>query len=144
MTMKVQPYLFFGGRCEEAMNFYSAKLGAKVLFMKLFKDAPPDPNHPVSPDNANKVMHATIQIGESVLMCSDGDSKEPKAEHKGYSLSLNPETVEEGQKLFTALGEGGEVTMPFQKTFWAVGFGMLKDKFGVHWMVSIEAPNQKN
>ena len=141
--MQVQPYLFFGGRCDEALNFYSAKLGAKVLYKTQFKDAPPDPGHPISPENADKVMHASIQIGESVLMCSDGDSRSPDREHKGYSLSLNPSNLEEAKTLFNALGEGGEVTMPFGKTFWAIGFGMLKDKFGVHWMVSVEEPNRK-
>ncbi|WP_275925153.1 VOC family protein, partial [Burkholderia sola] len=101
-----------------------------------FKDAPPNPDYPMSPEMSDKVMHASFTIGDSMIMCSDGDCSQPAgAAHAGYSLSLNPATVEEGQKLFDALADGGEVTMPFGKTFWALGFGMAKDRFGVHWMV---------
>ena len=142
--MQVQPYLCFYGQTEAALKFYEKALGAKTMFMMRFKDAPPDPNRPAMPELADKIMHASFTIGESMLMCSDGDCSNPSGTHAGYSLSLNPATAEEGQKLFTALADGGEVTMPYQKTFWALGFGMLKDRFGVHWMINVEDLSQRD
>jgi PhnB protein len=139
--MQVQAYLIFNGRSDEALAFYERALGAKVLLLVRFKDAPPNPQHPADPALADKVMHASFQIGDSILMCSDGDCNPGGGRHEGYSLSLDPATVEEGQKLFDALlADGGEIAMPFQKTFWALGFGMLKDRFGVHWMVNVADP----
>ncbi|MBJ9728618.1 MULTISPECIES: VOC family protein [Burkholderia cepacia complex] len=142
--MQVQPYLTFYGRADEALQFYEKALGAKTMFKMHFKDAPPNPDYPMSPEVSDKVMHASFTIGDSMIMCSDGDCSQPAgAAHAGYSLSLNPATVEEGQKLFDALADGGEVTMPFGKTFWALGFGMAKDRFGVHWMVNVEDLSQR-
>ncbi|WP_269505494.1 VOC family protein [Burkholderia sp. IMCC1007] len=142
--MQVQPYLTFYGRAEEALQFYEKALGAKTLFKMHFKDAPPNPDYPMSPEMGDKVMHASFTIGESMIMCSDGDCNQPgSGAHAGYSLSLNPATVDEGRKLFDALADGGEVTMPFGKTFWALGFGMAKDRFGVHWMVNVEDLSQR-
>jgi PhnB protein len=139
--MQVQPYLIFNGRSDEALAFYTQALGAKVHLLVRFKDAPPDPARPIDPALADKVMHASFPIGDSILMCSDGDCNATGRGHDGYSLSLDPATVEEGQKLFDALlANGGEAAMPFQKTFWALGFGMLKDRFGVHWMVNVADP----
>ncbi|KWF31373.1 VOC family protein [Burkholderia pseudomultivorans] len=143
--MQVQPYLTFYGQANEALRFYEKALGAKTLFKMHFKDAPPNAEHPITPEMADKVMHASFTIGDSMIMCSDGDCSQPAGgRHAGYSLSLNPATVEEGQKLFDALADGGEVTMPFGKTFWALGFGMTKDRFGVHWMVNVEDLSQRD
>lgn len=139
--MQVQPYLVFNGRCDEALAFYTRALDAKVHMLMRFKDAPPNPAQPIDPALADKVMHASFQIGDSILMCSDGDCNAAAGHHEGYSLSLDPTTAEEGQKLFDALlADGGAVIMPFQKTFWALGFGMLKDPLGVHWMINVADP----
>ncbi|KAF1029094.1 MAG: hypothetical protein GAK40_00646 [Burkholderia plantarii] len=140
--MQVQPYLFFGGRCEQALAFYGEALGAQVQMLMRFKDAPPNPDRPIDPATADKVMHASVRIGESVLMCSDGECNQASPQtHDGYSLSLNPATLEDGQRVFNALaGGGGSVVMPFGPTFWALGFGMLRDQFGVHWMINVEDP----
>lgn len=114
------------------------------MFMMRFKDAPPNPDYPVTPEVADKIMHASFTIGDSMLMCSDGDCRNTSGTHSGYALSLNPATVDEGKKLFDALAEDGNVTMPFQKTFWALGFGMVKDRFGVQWMVNVEDLSQRD
>ncbi|WP_233875001.1 VOC family protein [Paraburkholderia adhaesiva] len=142
--MQVQPYLTFYGQAEAALEFYEKALGAKTMFKMHFRDAPPNPDYPVSPELADKIMHASFTIGDSVLMCSDGDCRPTDATHTGFSLSLSPATVEEGKKLFDALANGGEVTMPFEKTFWALGFGMVKDRFGVHWMINVEDLSQRD
>jgi len=142
--MQVQTYLTFYGQAEAALEFYEKALGAKTMFKMHFREASPNPDHPVSPQIADKVMHASFAIGDSVLMCSDGDCSQSNATHTGYSLSLNPATVEEGRQLFDALANGGEVTMPFEKTFWALGFGMVKDPFGVHWMINVEDLSQRD
>lgn len=142
--MQVQPYLSFYGQAEAALKFYEKALGAKTMFMMRFKDAPPNPDYPVTPEVADKIMHASFTIGDSMLMCSDGDCRNTSGTHSGYALSLNPATVDEGKKLFDALAEDGNVTMTFQKTFWALGFGMVKDRFGVQWMVNVEDLSQRD
>lgn len=142
--MQVQPYLSFYGQAEAALKFYEKALGAKTMFMMRFKDAPPNPDYPVTPEVADKIMHASFTIGDSMLMCSDGDCRNTSGTHSGYALSLNPATVDEGKKLFDALAEDGNVTMPFQKTFWALGFGMVKDRFGVQWIVNVEDLSQRD
>lgn len=142
--MQVQPYLSFYGQAEAALKFYEKALGAKTMFMMRFKDAPPNPDYQVTPEVADKIMHASFTIGDSMLMCSDGDCRNTSGTHSGYALSLNPATVDEGKKLFDALAEDGNVTMPFQKTFWALGFGMVKDRFGVQWMVNVEDLSQRD
>ena len=131
----VQPYLFFGGRCEEALDFYRTALSAEVQMLTRFKENPePQPNMPECFDN--KVMHASFRVGETVLMASDGMC-DGKANFEGFSLSIVAPDEEEANRIFTALSEGGLVTMPLEKTFWAPKFGMLQDRFGVSWMVSV-------
>jgi PhnB protein len=138
MTPYVQPYLFFGGRCDEALEFYAAALGAKVDFLTRYRESPdPMPEGMLPPGFENKVMHATFHIGASTLMASDGC--EPESGFEGFSLSLALATEEEAAKLFQALAEGGEVRMPLGKTFWSPCFGMAKDRFGIGWMVSVGA-----
>jgi PhnB protein len=131
----IQPYLFFGGRCEEAIEFYGKAMGAEVVMMARFNEAPePQPGLPDCFEN--KVMHATLRIGETMLMASDGRCEGPQ-NFEGFSLSITVPDEAEADRLFAALSEGGLVTMPLEKTFWAPKFGMLQDKFGVGWMVSV-------
>lgn len=135
--MQIQPYLFFNGRCEEAMQFYQKALGAKVEMMMRFKDCPePPPPGTVSPGSENKIMHSTLRIHDAVVMASDGCS-DGNARFEGFSLSLNLTDAAEADKLFNALAEGGQVQMPMGKTFWSPRFGMVADRFGVGWMVNV-------
>ncbi len=135
--MQVQPYVFFNGRCEEAMKFYGEKLGAEVLFQMRFKDAPPAAGQAMPPGNEEKIMHTTFRIGSTELMGSDGDCNSASPRAAGFSLSLTADDVPSAEKYFNALAEGGSVTMPWQATFWSNGFGMVVDKFGVPWMVTV-------
>jgi len=131
----VQPYLFFGGRCEEAIEFYRKALGAELVMISRFKDAPErQPGLPECFDE--KVMHATLRIGETLMMASDGRC-EGQAVFEGFSLSITLADEAEADRVFSALSDGGLVTMPLEKTFWAPKFGMLQDRFGVGWMVSV-------
>ncbi|OGB00392.1 MAG: hypothetical protein A3E79_15815 [Burkholderiales bacterium RIFCSPHIGHO2_12_FULL_61_11] len=135
--MQVQPYLFFEGRCEEALNFYRSALGAEVTAMMRFKESPePMPAGMCPPGSDEKIMHANFRIGETTLMASDGRAT-GRAEFKGFSLSLSAPNDAEAQRLFTALGEGGQVQMPLAKTFYASSFGMVADRFGVSWMIIV-------
>lgn len=134
--MQVQQYLFFDGKCEEAIEFYKKTLGAKVDMMMRYKDNP-DPQPGSCPPGAeNKVMHAAMHIGDSLVMASDGMNG-GKPEFKGFSLSVDAKDEAEAKRLFGALGQGGHVTMPLTKTFFSPSFGMVADKFGVNWMVIV-------
>ena len=135
--MQVQPYLFFDGRCEEAIEFYKSKLGAKVEMLMRFKDSP-EPAQPgmVPPGAENKVMHSCFRIGDTAVMASDGRCM-GKPSFQGFSLSLTPPDVAEAERLFAALGDGGQVQMPMAKTFFSPRFGMVADRFGVSWMVVV-------
>ena len=134
---QVQPYLFFDGRCEEAIEFYKGALGAKVDMMMRFKDSPePVPPGMCPPGSDDKVMHAALRIGNTVVMASD-DMAGGKPEFKGFSLSVNAANEAEADKVFAALGKGGKVTLPLGKTFYSPRFGMVTDKFGVGWMVIV-------
>lgn len=133
--MKVEPYLFFNGCCEEALGFYVKALGAEITFLMRMKESPEPMELP--PGSEDKVMHANLRIGDSTLMASDGMCAAPTT-FSGFSLSLAAATPEQAAAWFAALGEGGKVEMPLQKTFWAQSFGMLNDRFGVSWMVICE------
>jgi PhnB protein len=135
-TTLVQPYLFFGGRCDEALEFYRTALGAQVDFLMRYKESPePMPPGRLPAGFENKVMHATFRIGGSTLMASDGC--EEGAKFEGFSLSLAFPTEAEADRVFAALAVGGKVGMPLMKTFWSPRFGMLTDRFGIGWMVSV-------
>ncbi|MDQ3060760.1 MAG: VOC family protein [Pseudomonadota bacterium] len=137
--MRVEPYLFFEGRCEEALAFYKTSLGAEVTALMRFRDSPePIPADMCPPGSQDKIMHADFRIGETVLMASDGRATGQPA-FQGVSLSLAVPTDAEAQRLFSALAEGGQVQMPLGRTFFASSFGMVADRFGVPWMV-ITAP----
>jgi PhnB protein len=134
-NVSIQPYLFFGGRCEEAIEFYGKAVGAEVVRMARFNEAPePQPGLPDCFEN--KVMHATLRVGDTMLMASDGRCEGPQ-NFEGFSLSITVPDEAEADRVFAALAEGGLVTMPLEKTFWAPKFGMLQDKFGVGWMISV-------
>ncbi|HEY4082311.1 MAG TPA: VOC family protein [Burkholderiaceae bacterium] len=138
--MKIDPYLFYNGRCEEAINFYKSALGAEVQMMMRNSDSPqPPPPGMLPPGSENKIMHASLLIGGALIMMSDGDCK-GEATFKGFSVSLDCDDEPEAQRAFNALANGGNIVMPLSKTFWAPLFGMVVDKFGVHWMVGKSAP----
>ena len=133
--MQIDPYLMFDGRCEEAIEFYRRALGAEVTMMMRFKDNPSPEHNP--PGSGEKVMHANLRIGDSTVLCSDGNCK-GKPKFEGVSLSLTVKDAAEAEKRFKALGEGGQVQMPLAKTFFSASFGMVADKFGVSWMVYVK------
>src|SRR4051812_15563608 len=135
--MQVQPYLFFEGRCEEALEFYRKSIGAEVVMMMRFNQSP-DPTM-CAGIPGEKVMHATFRIGGSTLMASDGRCG-GKQNFNGFSLSLDAKDEADAERLFNALSEGGQVQMPLMKTFYAKSFGMVADKFGVGWMVICPMP----
>jgi PhnB protein len=140
----VQPYLFFNGNCEQAVEFYRKALGAKIEMMMRFKESPePAPPGMVPPGFENKIMHSSFSIGETTLMASDGCSNE-KANFQGFSLSLSVPNEAEADRVFAALADGGKVGMPLAKTFWSPRFGMLEDRFGVGWMVSVAPAGEKH
>jgi PhnB protein len=133
--MKVQPYLFFDGRCEEAIEFYKKALGAEVLMLMRFSDSPdPPPPGMVPPGSENKIIHSAMRIGETEVMASDGRCM-GKPTFQGVSLSLSASNEAEADRLFNALGDGGQVQVPIGKTFFSPRFGMVADRFGVSWMV---------
>ena len=142
-TVTVQPYLFFDGRCEEAMEFYKSAIGAKVEMLMRFKDSPEPPQPGMVPPGAeNKVMHSSFQIGDTVVMASDGRCT-GKPNFAGFSLAITAADEREADRLFNALADGGQVQMPLTKTFFSPRFGMVADKFGVAWMVVVEQPGKK-
>ncbi|MBK4735468.1 VOC family protein [Noviherbaspirillum pedocola] len=131
----LQPYLFFNGRCEEALAFYGEALGAQTEMLMRYSDNPePPPPGMVPAGFENKVMHCSFRIGQSVIMASDGC--EEGARFDGFSLSLSLTGQDEARRVFALLGEGGQVRMPLTKTFWSPCFGMLTDRFGIGWMIS--------
>ena len=135
--MQVQPYLFFDGRCEEAVEFYRSALGAEVTMLMRYKDSPdPPPPGMVAPGSEDKVMHTSFRIGETTVMASDGRC-EGRPSFQGFSLSLTVPNEIEADRLFTALVDGGQVQMPLTKTFFSPHFGMVADRFGVSWMVVV-------
>ena len=135
--MKVQLYITFGGRCEEALEFYKKSIGAEVTGLIRWKESP-DKDMKGPPGYEEKVMNAAFRIGETELMADDGMGNEALAEFKGMTLVIEVADDAEAKRVFMALGEGGNVTMPLAKTFWSSSFGMLTDKFGVPWMVGVE------
>jgi len=135
--MTIQSYLFFDGRCDEAIEFYKKAVGAEVAMLMRWKNSPD--KSMCTPGNENKVMHSCLKIGDASVMASDGrNTGNPKFD--GFALSLNVKTDAEAQTRFKALSEGGEVAMPLGPTFFATTFGMVKDRFGVNWMVIKQKP----
>lgn len=132
----VQPYLTFGGRCEEAIAFYQAAIGATPVMVMRFHESPdPMPPGVLAPGFENKIMHARLHVGSTAIMASDGCH--PGVTFSGFSLSLSLDSVADANRAFGALSDGGKVTMPMSKTFWSPAFGMVEDRFGVSWMVTV-------
>jgi PhnB protein len=139
--MNVSPYLSFEGRCDEAIAFYTKALGAEVGMLMRFKDMPKTedgcPGGP-TPGTEEKVMHAEVRIGKSLVLMSDGRCQGPSKFH-GIALSIDAPDVAAAERIFKALSDGGQVNMPLGKTFFAPAFGMVGDKFGVGWMVVVRS-----
>lgn len=136
-STSVQPYLFFGGRCQEALDFYQGALGAHVDMVMRFDESPdPVPEGMLPPGFEKKVMHSAFRIGGSTIMASDGSSED--SGFKGFSLALTAPTPAEAERLFASLADGGQVQMALARTFWSPLYGMLTDRFGVAWMVMAE------
>ncbi len=132
----VQPYLFFGGRCDEALTFYEHSLGATVVMKMRFSESPdPVPEGMLQPGFESKIMHASFTVGKMTIMASDGCND--KSNFDGFRLALSVPTEADADSAFNALAEGGKVDMPLVKTFWSPRYGMLTDKFGVGWMVMV-------
>ena len=136
--MKVQAYVSFSGRCEEALEFYKKSIGAEVIALMRWKDSP-DAAMKSPAGYEEKVMNASFRIGETELMADDGMGGQ-HAEFRGMTLVIEVVDDLEAKRVFTALGQGGKVTMALSKTFWTSSFGMLSDKFGVPWMINVAAP----
>ena len=140
--MTVQPYLFFNGRCEEAIAFYRTALDAEVQELMRFRDAPPDPSgKPVEgcalpPGSEDKIMHCGLLIGGALVMASDGMSQ-ADATFQGFSLAVSVADEATARRYFHALAEGGQVQMPLGPTFYAKLFGAVADRFGVSWMILV-------
>lgn len=138
--MLIQPYLFFNGRCEEALGFYAATLGAKIEMMMRMKDSPePPPPGSLPPGAENKIMHAAFTVGGSLVMASDGMASGP-ATFEGFRLAITVADVATCERTFAALADGGQVDQPLVPTFFAPSFGMCTDRFGMRWMVLAEQP----
>jgi len=136
----IQPYLFFNGSCEQALDFYRKALGAEGQFVMRYEESP-EPPQPgmVPPGFERKIMHCSFRVGQTTVMASDGCSAE-KASFQGFFLSLSVPGETEADRAFAALADGGQVRMPLTKTFWSPRFGMVVDRFGIGWMISVPGP----
>lgn len=133
--MQLNPYLYFNGTCEEAFKFYEKCLGGKIEAMMTHAGTPAESQTP--PEWRDKILHARLSVGGTILMASDAPPGRFSPQ-QGFSVSLSMKDPREGERVFNALAEGGKVGMPYQKTFWAAGFGMVTDRFGIPWMVNCE------
>jgi PhnB protein len=138
--MQVQPYVFFDGRCDEALEFYRKAVGAEVTMLMRFKDSPVpyDAGTGAPAPTGDKVMHASVRIGDSTILMSDGQSQN-RPRFEGFALTLIVASEAEADRMFAALAEGGQIQMPLTKTFFSPRFGMLVDRFGVTWMIYVGA-----
>lgn len=133
---KLQPYVHFDGNCAEAMRTYEKILGGKLNLMKV-GDSPAAKEF--GPGSENRILHSSLDLGDGdSLLASDWMAPSPYPGKHGVALSLSYPTKAEAERVFKALGERGQITMPFEKTFWSEGFGMLVDRFGTSWMVGLE------
>jgi PhnB protein len=135
MKAIVEPYLFFGGQCEAALNFYRQHLGAEIGMIMRYRESPEPAMCPLPEGWGDKVMHASFTIGASRLMGSDGMKAAMPAD--GHCMSITMPTEAEAKRVFAALSDGGQAFMPIGKTFWSPCFGMVTDRFGIHWMVTV-------
>lgn len=133
-------YLFFDGTCAEAMRFYERVFQGKLELLLTYAESPAA--NDVAPDRAQRIMHARLVIDGRALLASDAVSEDPFEGIRGFALSMNYDSVDEAQRVFSELSDGGTVQMPLQRTFWAEAFGMLVDRYGTPWMVNVNAPGQ--
>lgn len=144
--MSLNPYVFFDGTCEEAIRFYQDAVGAELRYKMTFGEMPANEAHASegctsAPDfPPENIMHANVRIAGNDVMMSDGNQGQNENRHQGYALTLTTRDVNEGRRWFDNLSQQGNVTMPWSETFWAYGFGMVTDKFGIPWMVNVEKP----
>ncbi|HBU85130.1 MULTISPECIES: VOC family protein [Paenibacillus] len=143
MAISLNVYLVTDGNGREAVDFYKKAFGAEVLALQTFGDGPSNPDHPVPPEAKDRIMHASLQIGSSVLMLSDTFPGMPYVVGNHVNVTVNTDTAEEAKEIFNQLQDGGEVTMPIQETFWSPAYGMVTDKFGVHFQISCVAANHQ-
>ncbi|MFN2576424.1 MAG: VOC family protein [Pyrinomonadaceae bacterium] len=136
--MKINPYVNFNGDCAEAFKLYERVLGAKITFMMTWGEMPGADQFPA--ETHKRIMHATLNVGEQTLMGSDAPPDRYQAP-KGANVSIHVKDKREAERVFNALAEGGNVTMPFSQTFWSTGFGMCVDRFGIPWMVNTDEPS---
>lgn len=137
--MHIQPYLYFDGRCDEAIAFYGEALGARLLMRMRFGEAPAGAECPGMTPPPEMVMHACLQIGDSQLLCSDG-SASGHPEFKGVTMTLNVRDDAQARNYFDALADGGQVQLPLTENFFATSFGMVTDRLGVAWSVVAARP----
>ncbi|HPO18557.1 MAG TPA: VOC family protein [Rubrivivax sp.] len=137
--MRVEPYLMFAGRCEEALAFYQRAIGARPQMVMRFKESPEPPPMPLPGGWDDKIMHCGFHVGDTLVMASDGMSAQAQP-FNGITLSITADDEAQARRCFAALAEGGSVFMPMGKTFWSPCFGMCSDRFGVSWMVGLDAP----
>ena len=135
--MQVQPYLFFEGRCEEAIDFYRRTLGAETVMLMRWKDCPVPPQPGMTPPSPDKIMHARLKIGDTTVLLADGMCQ-AQASFQGFSLSITVANGAEAERVFNAIADGGQIRMPLGETFFSPAFGVVADKFGVGWMVYVE------
>ena len=133
----VKPYLNFNGNCEEAINYYKDCMNGEVLFMQRYGDSPMN-----SEGMEDKVMHTTLKIGDSVIMASDCPPGNETTSGNNISLAIGTNDAAQAETFFNKMADGGQITMPMQKTFWAERFGMLTDKFGINWMLTATSPTE--
>lgn len=142
MATTVNVYLTFNGNCEEAFNFYKSVFGGEFPYIGRFGEMPPGET-PVDAASANKIMHVSLPISKETMLMGSDTGGEWAANYKAgnnFSISVNADTKEDCERIFNGLSAGGTATMPLAKTFWSSCFGMLTDKFGINWMVSINEP----
>lgn len=140
MQTTITPYLFFAGRCEEALDFYKAALNAKIGMMMRFHESPdPTPPEMLQQGFEDKIMHADFTVNGAMMMASDGCDDQEGSRHDGFRIALAVPTEAEARAAFDALSQSGEVSMPLNPTFWSPLFGMLTDKFGIGWMVMVQS-----
>jgi PhnB protein len=139
-ALKVETYLFFNGRCEEAIEYYKRTLGAEVDMMMRYKDMPPEAaaQGKFPAEAKNKIMHVSFRIGETKLMAADNCCSDNKGGIEGFSLCIPAADEAQAKKVFNALAADGQVKMPLNKTFFSPAFGMLTDKFGIGWMIIVQ------
>lgn len=138
-------YLNFNGNCEDAFGFYKNVFGGEYAYIGRFGDMPPSEDYQMPEADKNKIMHVSLPIGKSILMGSDtgGEWAPSFTQGNNFSISISADSKEEADRLFNALADGGQITMPLANTFWGDYFGMLTDKFGINWMMSYNEQQQQ-